>query len=621
MTDAGVSTADRSRARVALIALAVAALAAVPFLTGLQNEFVSWDDDRNFVRNPFYRGLGLTQIKWMWTTFHMGHYVPLTWMTHGLDYVLWGMDPFGYHLTNIVLHSANAAVVFFVARRLLSLTLEKDRTDASVAMGAAFAAVLFAVHPLRVESVAWATERRDVLSGVLYSLTVLVYLRAIEAGTITPRRYAAIFGLFLASLLAKATSMTLPAVLLLLNVFPLRRLTLRPLSWPRLKPVANELVPLFLLSVAAMLLSVRALSPGGQLSLLKKIAVSSYGLAFYIWKTLVPVSLGPIYPMPLEIPVASPAYVASYALVACLALLVVLQWRHWPGVVTAIAVFVVISLPMLGAVQNGPQVAADRYTYHAAPALATLAGAGLTLALQRFRFVTLGAAAALLSTLGVLTWKQTQVWRNSTTLWTQAVKVADHSAIAHDGLATTLYHRDSIPQALAHYERAAQLNPFYADARANMGIALARLGRFNEAPQHFQRALELKPDFDMAENNWGVVEAMQGNLMAAIGHFRLALQINPNNGDAELNWANALVSGGNLDVALPHYQRAVELNPASVDAEARWGAALAQLGRLEEAIPHFQRAIALNPSDEKAQRLLTRAQSELAAKKAAGDRR
>jgi len=597
------------------IALIVALLAAIPFLPVLENGFVTWDDDQNFVRNPFYRGLGLTQLKWMWTTFHMGHYVPLTWMSHGLDYVLWGMNPRGYHLTNLVLHAANAAVVFLVARRLLSLTLNEDRNASRVTWAAAIAALLFAMHPLRVESVAWATERRDVLSGVLYSLTVLFYLRAVERPTVTPREYAPIFALFLAALLAKATSMTLPAVLLLLNVYPLRRLSMS--SW---RQVVRELTPLSLLSVAAMILSLRALNPGAQLSLVDKIAVSAYGLAFYIWKSFVPLGLGPIYPMPLSVPVTSPAYLASYALVAGLALLIVLQWRSWPGVVAGLTAFVVILLPMLGIVQNGPQVAADRYTYHAAPALEMLAAAVLLSVPRAWRLASLCVSGLMLLALGALTWNQTHYWRNGDALWHRAVAVADNSAVAHDGLGTVLLQKDSAAQALAQYERAAQLNPYYASARANIGIALARLGRFSEAPPHFQRALELKPNFDMAENNWGVVMAMQGKTMAAIGHFGLALQINPENADAELNWANALVDAGNLPPSLSHYHRAVQLNPSSVEAEARWGATLAQLGKLDDAITHFQRALVLDPNDKKAKALLMRAMSERAAATPRGPR-
>src|SRR5690349_8493806 len=190
-----------STRRTLWLALAIAVVAALPFLPTLQNEFVSWDDDKNFLNNPAYRGLGLTQLRWMWTTFHLGHYVPLSWMTLGMDYTLWGMDARGYHLTNLVLHAANTALVFLIARRLLTKGFASD--DAALTAGAVCAALWFGVHPLRVESVAWATERRDVLSGLLFSATVLSYLGAVETTLVNRRRYWVTVGLFAMALLSK----------------------------------------------------------------------------------------------------------------------------------------------------------------------------------------------------------------------------------------------------------------------------------------------------------------------------------------------------------------------------------------------------------------------------------
>ncbi|HEX7938528.1 MAG TPA: hypothetical protein VF483_06010, partial [Gemmatimonadaceae bacterium] len=456
-------------------ALAVAVLAALPFLPALQNDFVSWDDNKNFIQNPFYRGLGLAQLKWMWTTFHMGHYVPLSWMTLGLDYVLWGMNAKGYHLTNILLHAANAVVLFFVARRLLSLALREDRHSAVVAWSAAFAALVFAVHPLRVESVAWATERRDVLSGLLYSLTVLVYLRAVERSPMTSRTYAPVFALFFAALLSKATAMTLPAVLLLLNVYPLRRLTLA--TWrASMRQLFNELAPLALLSIAAMRASLLALTPGPQLAILDKAGVSAYGVGFYLWKTLAPLNLSPIYPMPETVPLASAPYVASYITVAAILLFIVLGWRRRTGIAAALLGFLVIVLPMLGIVQNGPQVAADRYTYHPAAALALLAGAGFAAAWRRRRELTVLGGVTLLGTWSAMTVRQTRYWHDSESLWRHAVAVVPYSAVAHDGFGTVLLRKDSVQAAMLEYQRAANLSPNYADAEANLAIALAYLG-------------------------------------------------------------------------------------------------------------------------------------------------
>jgi hypothetical protein len=205
-----------------LIALATVAA----FLPTLENDFLTWDDHANLVDNPHYRGLDWSHLRWMWTAFHMGHYIPLTWMTFALDYLLWGMKPVGYHLSNLLLHAANAVVFYFIVRRLLRTALpglSEDR-QAGLTVAAAFAALLFALHPLRVESVAWATERRDVLSGLFYLLALLAYLRACERGEGGRGWYWGSVGLFACALLSKSMAVSLPVVLLILDVYPLRRL-------------------------------------------------------------------------------------------------------------------------------------------------------------------------------------------------------------------------------------------------------------------------------------------------------------------------------------------------------------------------------------------------------------
>src|SRR5207302_9667887 len=180
-----------------LVPVLVALVTFTAFWPALQNQFVDWDDSKNFLDNLHYRGLAGTHLRWMWTTFHMGHYAPLTWMTLGLDHVLWGMNPLGYHLTNLLLHAANAAVFFFVVRRILTLALPSpSERGHALAVSAGFAALVFAIHPLRVESVAWVTERRDVLSGLFYLSAILMYLRACERGARGRGWYWAAVGLF-----------------------------------------------------------------------------------------------------------------------------------------------------------------------------------------------------------------------------------------------------------------------------------------------------------------------------------------------------------------------------------------------------------------------------------------
>src|SRR5437899_11918006 len=278
-----------------LLPVLIALVTFVPFLPTLDNQFVNWDDDDNLVDNPHYRGLGWTHLRWMWTTSHIGHYAPLTWMTFGLDYLLWGMNPVGYHLTNLLLHAANAAVFYLVACRILGLALPgpAQRGNVGLAASAAFAALLFAIHPLRVESVAWATERRDVLSGLFYLLTLLVYLRAGEQGERGRSGYWASVGLFVCALLSKSMAVSLPVVLLLLDVYPLRRLggasgwwgEPAPRSYLGKIPLVSRALAASAIALMAQL-SNRAMVSVAQLSAQDRLAVSAYGLSFYLWKTV-----------------------------------------------------------------------------------------------------------------------------------------------------------------------------------------------------------------------------------------------------------------------------------------------------------------------------------------------
>src|SRR5437879_1824730 len=305
-----------------LAPLLIALVTFAAFLPALQNQFVDWDDQRNFLDNPHYRGLGWTQLYWMWTT-HLGHYIPLTWMTLGLDYLLWGMNPLGYHLTNLLLHAANAVVFFFVVRRILTLALlGASERGLALAVSAGFAALVFAIHPLRVESVAWATERRDVLSGLFYLLTILVYLRASERGERGRGWYWGAVALFACALLSKSMVVNLPVVLLILDVYPLRRLG-GSLGWwsEPARRVYGEKIPFVLLAAAASAIavmaqsSVHAAASLAQLSVPGRLAVSAFGLGLYLWNTVAPVNLSPLYELRPPVNPGTMPFILSYGLV------------------------------------------------------------------------------------------------------------------------------------------------------------------------------------------------------------------------------------------------------------------------------------------------------------------
>ena len=592
------------------IPVLIAILVFIAFLPALHAGFVSWDDDKNFLANPNYRGLGASQLRWMWTTFLLGHYVPLSWMTLGLDYSLWGMNPAGYHLTNILLHAANAVLMYFIARRILRLAgvIRVDADGLEVALPAAFAALVFAIHPLRVESVAWVTERRDVLSGFFYMACVLLYLRHVDDGQRHRRWYWMALAAFAGALLSKATAVTAPAVLLLLDVYPLRRLGgVHGWRSEGARRVYVELMPFAVLAAGAAALAFVALQQMVQLAPAQKIAVSAYSLSFYMLKTIAPWNLSPIYAMPDRIDPGAMQFLVSYAVAIALAVLLWVRRKRWPGAVIAGLTFFAIVFPMLGFHQNGPQIAADRYTYHAAPALAILAGAALAILWRRGAQVPVAIAGLLVATMGVLTWRQTEVWHDSTTLWSHVLELDSTSSYGNNNWGNVLMRQGNLAEAGAHYARAVVLAPDYAQAHNNLGIALARQGNLAEAIDQYRRAIALEPGYDEPHNNWGIAVVLQGDLDGAIDHYAKAIAINPDNADAEVNWGNALLRKGEPVRAIAHYRRALEIRPDEADAHLNWGVALAQWGKMPEAIEQFRQALLLNPDNAEAKRYIERA--------------
>ena len=620
-----------------LVPVLIALVTFAAFLPTLQNQFVNWDDADNFLDNPHYRGLGWSQLRWMWTAFHMGHWIPLTWMTLGLDYRLWGMNPVGYHLTSLVLHAANAIVLYFVALRILGLALPDpgDRRRASLALAAGFAALLFALHPLRVESVAWATERRDVLSGLFYLLTILVYLRARERGERGRGWHWGAVGLFACALLSKSMAVSLPIVLLILDVYPLKRLGGATGWWSKsARRVYLEKIPFVLLAGAAAAIAFRALFQLHNMAVLDKLsvpgrlAISAYNLSFYLWKMVVPVTLSPLYELGPVNPSATP-FLLSYAAVLAITVLALAVRHRVPGLPVAWLAYIIILLPVLGIFQNGPQVAADRYTYLAGMGWALLAGAGLLCASRRLPFLSAGLALVLLGGLGSLTWSQTRIWHDSETLWSHAVAIDPSSPLgeynwglaldrqgkvteaieryqaalrlnpnyadAHNSVGAALANQGKVAEAIEHYQTALRLRPDFAEAHGNLGAALAQQGMLAEANDRYRQALQIKPDYADAHGNWGNALARQGKLAEANEHYRQALQIKPDYADAHFNWGNALARQGELAEAIAHYQQALQIEPDSAQAHTNWGNVLAQQGKLDEAIAHYQQALQIRP--------------------------
>jgi len=581
-----------------LIPVLIVLVTSAAFLPALQNQFLRWDDHKNFLGNPHYRGLGWMHLRWMWTT-HLGHYIPLTWMTLGLDYVLWGMNPLGYHLTNLLLHAANAVLFYFVAFRILGLGLPDpgDRRQADLVLSAGFAALVFAIHPLRVESVAWVTERRDVLSGLFYLSAILIYLRTCERGERGRGWYWAAVGLFACALLSKSMVVNLPIVLLILDVYPLRRLGGAIGWWSEpARRVYVEKIPFVLLATAAAAiavmaqLSVHAAASLAQLSVPGRVAVSAYGLSFYLWKMVVPLNLSPLYPLsPIVNPWAMP-FVLSYTMVLAITAIALALRRRVPGLPAAWSAYVVVLLPVLGIFQSGPQIAADRYTYLASLGWAILAGACLLFCWRISRTSTTGTpttlpiagvAICVVAGLGVLTWNQVHIWHDSERLWTYTVAIHPNSSLAQFSLGIVLSAQGKPTEAIEHFQKGLQLRPDEPSAHTNLGVALIQQGKLADAIEHFRQAVRIYPDDALAHTNWGSALIDLGKPSEAIEHFQQALRIHPDDALAHTNWGSALIDLGKPSEAIEHYSKALRITPGLAEAQNGLGQALAQEQRLK----------------------------------------
>jgi len=510
-------TARRAWGVVLLLALAVFAC----FLPALGSQFVLWDDDMNFTDNPSYRGLSVAHLRWMFTTLYGGHYQPLTWVTLGLDYTLWGMNPTGYHLTNILLHAANAVLVY---RLIVALV------PGVGARAALVGALGFAIHPLRVESVAWATERRDVLSALFYLATVLGYLRLVQAkrdGHPWRGWLAASVGCFLLSLLSMAWGITLPLVLLALDVYPLRRLARRSDAVPLLL----EKIPYFVLALGGAVLAqlasnqVPAKRTLAQHGLVERAAQAAYGLVFYLWKTAVPIRLSPVYLLEQTLRPAAPRYLAAAVIVVGVTAAAVLLRRRAPWATVAWACYALVLAPVLGFVQTGPQITADRYSYLACLPWVVLLAAGI----DRLKgaAVTAALAVAALAGLGVLTFRQTRVWHDSRTLWEHALRVDPDDYVAYLNRGTVRQAEGDLVGAFADFSEAVRRNPDYYLAFYSRATERLALGDDAGAIADYTATLRINPRYIEAYNNRGLARQRTGDLEGAVADLSEALRRSP----------------------------------------------------------------------------------------------
>lgn len=528
-----------TRGRALVPALGIAALGALALWPTLDGQWLNWDDEVNFVNNPHFRGLGWAELRWMLTTSLLAVYTPLAWMTLGLNWLAGGLDPWGYHLGNVLLHAANAGLFFLVARRLLVAGLG-ERLPASAAdppgvmAGAALAALVFAAHPLRVESVAWATERRDVLSAFFYLLAVLAYLRGIAPdGRLARGARLASLAAFAAALLSKGLAMTLPVSLLLLDVYPLRRVQAR--GWGAL---AREKAGYLVLAALAALAALWAVGRGARWTswaehaLPARVAMTGYSLWFYPSRLVWPEGLSPYYEMPERVLLSQWRFLGPVCAVTAVTLVLAALARRWPAGLAAWAHSAIVVAPVSGIVHAGAQLAHDRYSYLSGLGFAVLAGAGLGWVLRGHARGTigragpaaaLGGAALVVAVLGAGAWEQAAAWRDSESLWRTAVEADPGCMICRNNLGNVLLGQGRLAEAEVQYRRAAALRARAAEPRNNLGIVLAAERRYPEAEAAFREALGLDPGLTGGVANLGLLYAEEGRWAEATPLLRRAL--------------------------------------------------------------------------------------------------
>ncbi len=602
------------------VCIFLAAITFVVFGQTLRYEFVSFDDNLYVYENPaVQKGLTWEGFRWALTYGEIGHWHPLTWLSHMLDCQFYGLNPGGHHLTNILLHTATTILLFLVLRRMTSLRPDKGVGATAPPAGAlwrsAFVAAVFAIHPLRVESVAWVAERKDVLSGLFFMLTLWAYTRyaldvtsdkcQVTRADSTPspatrhpsRFYCLVLLFFTLGLLSKNMLVTMPFVLLLLDYWPLNRLS--SFTPQVLLRLVAEKIPLLVLTVGSCVAT--ALAPEKvttdklPFELRMENAVVSY--ITYLWQMVHPSGLACVYPNPTN-------YLPLWQVAGALGLLLAISGavfafrRTHPQLVVGWLWYLGMMVPVIGVVQISYYAHADRYTYLpqiGLYVLLTWAVADLCAGWRHRRLVLGGLAAVILAALIFCARAQTAYWRNSESLWTHTLACTADNYVAHNNLGNALPQTDKMDEAIIQYQTALQIKPDYAEACYNLGNALFKKGMVDEAIAHYQTALQINPGYAEAHNNLGYALLKTGNVDEAIAQYQMALQIKPDYAYACYNLGDALFQKGKVDEAIVHYQKALQINPNIAKVHNNLGNALLQKGRVDEAIAQYQTALQINP--------------------------
>jgi tetratricopeptide (TPR) repeat protein len=569
--------------------------------------FVNFDDPAYISENSYVKaGLTLKSLRWAFSFDHKNktYWHPLTWLSHMGDVQLYGMNAGSHLLTNVFLHILNSLLLFFLLRQMTG-----DLWPS------ALVAVLFALHPLNVESVAWVAARKNMLSTFFWMLTLwayTIYSKQPELG-----KYLFLLLVFVLGLMAKPMLVTLPFVLLLLDYWPLNRFGFAGRygdhkKWPVLHLVVEK-IPLLLLSAVSIYLSSFSLKQQGSfistasVPMVLRISNAVVSYTGYIGKMIWPHNLSVYYPYPKLLPAWQ--IIGAGAVIVGITVLVLRVYRTKPYFSMGWLWYLGTLVPVLGLVQAGiwPSMA-DRFGYIPLIGLFIMIawGGAEVLSGWRFKRVTPAAAAVLVSVFAVTTWLQTGYWKNSITLFEHAIDVNSNNALAHNNLGAALRKQDRVADAIGHYDWALMLKPDYAAAHYNLGIALMRIGRFDEATSHFQRAQQLKPDSPIVYRNLKKALAAQRVMNRKMSEIQAALKLAPENVTLYLKMGNLYERKGDLDSAISQYKMALSHQPDFSPVLNNLAIAYAIKGEYDKALSAFKKRIALQPDDADAHYAIAR---------------
>ncbi|MCK4790847.1 MAG: tetratricopeptide repeat protein [Desulfobacteraceae bacterium] len=585
--------------RDALICMFLAIATLTVYWQVTNSQFVYIDDGLYVTNNTRVQGgLSLENIIWAFTTGHACFWHPLTWLSHMMDCQFFGMSPGWHHVTNLLLHIANILLLFLVFRKMTGALWRS-----------AFVAALFALHPFHVESVAWVSERKDLLSTFFWFLTMWSYIRYVERPGI--KTYLPVLLFFTLGLMAKPMLVTLPFVLLLLDYWPLGRFQFGEYGglfsgsqerWLTFRLIWEK-IPLFIVaagaSIAAYVAQQTCGSIGslGQYPLFLRIANALVSYGTYIVKMIWPHDLSVFYPYLGKI--STWQAVGAGLFLICASIMVVRMVRRHPYLTVGWLWYLGTLVPVSGLIQVGSHSMADRYTYVPLIGLFILISWGvpeLAARWRRGRIVLCALAGVFLSVFMSITWVQVGYWTNSIALFEHAIDVTPYNSLAHYNLGNLLARGGKFDEAIRHYHEALGIRPDHAKAHNNLGLVLAKQGKITQASKHYFKALRIDPSFASPHFNLGNLSAAQGKFDEAIAHYFEALRLRPDSAEVHNSLAAILYRRGRMEEAVRHYSEVLRIQ-TGYSAHYNLGYALLSAGRLNEAIAHFVESLRMKPDN------------------------